>query len=141
MNDKKEEYEDFFVRRVAKYLRARGYEIATPAEIQLYEHGKAIGILKPAIEKKRFHIFRREEKQRSLHIGTLWFKTIKRYGGTQSVLNIHEREHIPELVELAVKLSKRFSMDIQLFWTEKIKSPSSPHYVLRSTDTESLIDL
>ena len=136
------EYEDFFVREVAKYLRARGYETATPAEIQLYEHGKAIGILKPAVEKKRFHIFfRREEKQRALHIGTLWFKTIKRYGGTQSVLNIHEREHIQELAELAEKLSKKFSMDIQLFWTEKIKSPSSTHYVLRSTDIESFIDL
>ena len=134
------EYEDFFVRRVTKYLRARGYETATPAEIQLYEHGKAIGILKPAVEKERFHIFRHEEKQRASHIGTLWFKTIKRYGGTQSVLNIHEREHIQELVELAEKLSKKFSMDIQVFWTEKIKSPSSPHYVLRSTDTESLID-
>ena len=110
------------VYKMSKFLRAKGYTIAAPAGIQkMREHDKSIEILKLGVEEKRFDILRHEGKQRALHVGTLWVT-----GRTQSkklwVLNIYEREHIQELVELAEELSKKFSMDIQVLWTETIRS-------------------
>jgi len=98
---------------VAKYLRAKGYEIADCLGIRVREPSKnVIGILKPRPPVVRFFFFR--VKQRALFLGVLWFT---KRGATPEklwILDVYGRENIQEMTELTEKLSQEFSVDIRL---------------------------
>jgi len=98
---------------VAKYLRARGYEIASLIGVRVREPSKdVIGILKPRPPLVRFFFFR--VKQRALFIGVLWFTSRGADPEKLWILDVYGRENIKEMTELAEKLSQEFSVSIRV---------------------------
>ena len=113
------DYHESLTYAIAKTIRDKGYEIADSTGRKISEPPQdALGILEPRepIEKSFFGFFKRKEKQKALHTGTLWVDNYVRGAKHDKnwVLEVYGRNNVQKLIELVKEFSEPKKVSVQV---------------------------